>query len=141
MPNNYWARPGNPFFLRDESRRSSVRRHRPGEDTAVGASTPLSRKIGPIMTIIGGYRQQSELSVVVNNRFVIDFAVRFTVSYFKSNMRSCATTGSRTASSSPTTISSITAARLGTNSSINPGASCQSVYANGRMGFDQWDLV
>src|SRR3954453_22355311 len=54
---------------------------------------------------------------------------------------SCATTGSRTTSSNPTTISSTIAARLGTGSSINPGASCPSVCANGHTGSDQWDSV
>ena len=54
---------------------------------------------------------------------------------------SCATTGSQTASSNPTTISSITAARHGTSSSINPGGSCPSDCAIGRTGSDQWDLV
>ena len=49
----------------------------------------------------------------------------------------CATTGSRTASSNPTTISSTTAARPGTSSSIGPGRSCPSDYANGHMGSDQ----
>jgi DDE superfamily endonuclease len=54
---------------------------------------------------------------------------------------SCATTGSPTASSNHTTISSITAASLGTNSSISRGASCPSGCDNGHMGPDQWDLV
>src|SRR5262245_33306824 len=53
----------------------------------------------------------------------------------------CATTGSRTASSNPTTISSTIAATLGTSSSISPGASCPSDCANGRTGSDQWELV
>jgi hypothetical protein len=43
--------------------------------------------------------------------------------------------------SNPTTISSITAVWPGTSSSISPGASCPSDYANGRTGSDQWDLV
>src|SRR6516162_9810692 len=54
---------------------------------------------------------------------------------------SCATTGSRTASSNPTTISSTIAATLGTSSSTSPGASCPSDCANGRTGSDQWELV
>ena len=49
----------------------------------------------------------------------------------------CVTTGYRTASSNPTTILSITAARHGISSSINPGASCPSDCANGRTGSDQ----
>src|SRR5262245_2081318 len=53
----------------------------------------------------------------------------------------CATTGSRTASSNPTTISSTIAATLGTSSSISPGASCPLDCANGRTGSDQWELV
>src|SRR5262249_12152975 len=40
-----------------------------------------------------------------------------------------------------TTISSTTAATLGTSSSISPGASCPSDCANGRTGSDQWELV
>src|SRR5262249_43436590 len=59
----------------------------------------------------------------------------------KTSGSSCATTGSRTASSNPTTISSTIAATPGTSSSISPGASCPSDCANGRTGFDQWDLV
>jgi hypothetical protein len=31
--------------------------------------------------------------------------------------------------------------RLGTSSSISPGASCPSDCANGRTGSDQWELV
>src|SRR5262249_21612025 len=54
---------------------------------------------------------------------------------------SCATTGSRTASSNPTTISSTIAATLGTSWSISPGASCPLDCANGRTGSDQWELV
>ncbi len=54
---------------------------------------------------------------------------------------SCVTTGSRTASSNPTTISSIIAVRPGTSSQINHGASCPSHCANGPMGSDQRDLV
>lgn len=54
---------------------------------------------------------------------------------------SCATTGSQTGSSNPTRISSTTAATLGTNSSINLGASCPSDCANGHMGTDQCTLV
>src|SRR5262249_4707796 len=53
----------------------------------------------------------------------------------------CATTGSRTASSNPTTISSTIAATLGTSSSISPGASCPLDCANGRTGSDQAELV
>jgi hypothetical protein len=53
----------------------------------------------------------------------------------------CEITGSPTASSNPTTISSTTAARHGTSSSISLGASCPSDCANGRTGSDQWDLV
>lgn len=54
---------------------------------------------------------------------------------------SCAKTGSRTASSSPTTISSITAALPGTGSSISHGGSSPSASGNGHMGSDQKDLV
>src|SRR5215831_12340231 len=54
---------------------------------------------------------------------------------------SCATTGSRTASSNPTTISSTIAATLGTSWSISPGASCPLDCANGRTGSDQGELV
>jgi hypothetical protein len=39
------------------------------------------------------------------------------------------------------TISSTIAAKHGTSSSINHGASCPSDCANGRTGSDQWDLV
>src|SRR3974377_1245990 len=53
----------------------------------------------------------------------------------------CVTTGSRTESSNPTTILSTTAARLGTRSSPNHGASCPSECANGPTGSDQWELV
>src|SRR5258708_7404743 len=49
----------------------------------------------------------------------------------------CATIGSRTASSNPTTISSITAATPGIPSSTGPGKSCPSDYASGLMGSDQ----
>src|SRR5262245_55667757 len=59
----------------------------------------------------------------------------------KTSGNSCATTGSQIASSNLTTISSSTAARPGTNSSISPGASCPSDCVNGRTGSDQWDLV
>ena len=52
-----------------------------------------------------------------------------------------ATTGSPTASSNPTTISSTTAATPGTSSQINHGASCPSGYANGHMSSDQRVLV
>src|SRR6266852_501299 len=45
--------------------------------------------------------------------------------------------GSRTASSNPTTISSITAAAPGIRSSTGPGKSCPSDYASGLMGSDQ----
>src|SRR6266540_3715051 len=54
---------------------------------------------------------------------------------------SCATTGSRTASSNHTTISSTIVARPGTSSSISLGASCPSDCANGRTSSDQWDSV
>src|SRR5262249_20949774 len=54
---------------------------------------------------------------------------------------SCATTGSPTASSNPTTISSPIVVRHGTSSSISLGASCPSDCANGPTGSDQWDLV
>ena len=54
---------------------------------------------------------------------------------------SCATTGSPTASSNPTTNSSTIAARLGTTSSISPGESCPSDCATGRTGSDHWELV
>ena len=43
--------------------------------------------------------------------------------------------------SNPTTISSTIAVRLGTSSSISPGASCPSDCANGPTGSDQWDSV
>ena len=59
----------------------------------------------------------------------------------KTSGSSCAITGSPTASSSPTTIASITVATLGTNSSINLGRSCPSATANGHIGHDQRDLV
>src|SRR6266516_4537768 len=45
---------------------------------------------------------------------------------------SCARTGCRTASSNPSTTSSITAATPGTPSSISPGKSCPSLTAIGR---------
>ena len=54
---------------------------------------------------------------------------------------SSATTGSPTACSSPTTISSITVAMLGTNSSISRGPSCPSVCEIGHIGSDQRALV
>src|SRR5262249_38779891 len=54
---------------------------------------------------------------------------------------SCATTGSPTASSNPTTISSTIVVRHGTSSSISLGASCPTDCANGPTGSDQWDLV
>src|SRR5262249_34839158 len=54
---------------------------------------------------------------------------------------SCATTGSPTASSNPTTISSTIVVRHGTSSSTSLGASCPSDCANGPTGSDQWDLV
>ena len=54
---------------------------------------------------------------------------------------SCATTGSQTESSNPSTTSSTIAARLGTSSSINPGGSCPSAFAIGPMGPDQRVLV
>src|ERR1035441_10605633 len=53
----------------------------------------------------------------------------------------CATTGSPTVFSNPMTISSTIAAKHGTSSSINHGASCPSDCANGRTGSDQGDLV
>ncbi len=43
--------------------------------------------------------------------------------------------------SATTTTSSITAATTGTASSSNPGASCPSGCAIGRMGSEQWELV
>jgi hypothetical protein len=54
---------------------------------------------------------------------------------------SCATTGSRTASSAAMTTSSITAATPGTGSSSSPGPSCPSDCATGLFGSDQRDLV
>src|SRR6516162_7262039 len=54
---------------------------------------------------------------------------------------SCATTGSPTASSNPTMISSTIVVRHGTSSSTSLGASCPSDCANGPTGSDQWDLV
>jgi hypothetical protein len=54
----------------------------------------------------------------------------------KTSGSSCATIGYPIASSNPTTISSITAARHGTNSSINPGASCPSECAIGPIGHE-----
>jgi hypothetical protein len=35
----------------------------------------------------------------------------------------------------------VTAARHGTSSSTSPSGSCQSDYAKGRTGSDQWDMV
>ena len=58
----------------------------------------------------------------------------------KTSGSSCATTGSQTESSNPTTMSSTIAARLGTTSSINPGGSCPSAFAIGPMGPDQRSL-
>jgi hypothetical protein len=54
---------------------------------------------------------------------------------------SCATTGSRTASSHPTTTSSLCVVRLGTISSINRGASHQSKNAHGHMSSEPCPLV
>ena len=54
---------------------------------------------------------------------------------------SCATTGSPTAFSNPTTISSTIVVRHGTSSSTSLGASCPLDCANGPTGSDQWDLV
>ena len=59
----------------------------------------------------------------------------------KTSGSSCATTGCRTASSNPTTISSTTAVPHGISSSISHGASCPSDCAIGHKGSDQWDLV
>jgi DDE superfamily endonuclease len=53
------------------------------------------------------------------------------------NIWQYATTGSRTASSNPTTISSITAATPGIPLSTDPGRSCPSDCANGRTSSDQ----
>jgi len=54
----------------------------------------------------------------------------------KTSGRSCATIGSQTTSSSPTTIPLTTAAPPGTSWSINPGASCQSRCEIGQRGSD-----
>jgi hypothetical protein len=54
---------------------------------------------------------------------------------------SCARTGSRTASSNPTTTFSTTAASPGTSSSTCPGKSCPSEPETGLIGHDQRDLV
>src|SRR5208282_5345066 len=54
---------------------------------------------------------------------------------------SCATIGSQTGSSNPSTTSSTTAAPPGTSSSINPGKSCPSERETGRTGSDQRALV
>ena len=50
----------------------------------------------------------------------------------KTSGNSCDRTGSRTGSSNPSTISSITAATPGTHSSISPGRSCPSRAAIGQ---------
>ena len=55
----------------------------------------------------------------------------------KTSGSSCAKIGYPTASSTPTTISSTTAARPGTSSSISHGTSCPSDCATGRIGSDQ----
>jgi DDE superfamily endonuclease len=52
-------------------------------------------------------------------------------------LRSCVTTGSRTACSLPMTTSPITAAMPGTASSNSPGKSCPSASAIGLIGPDQ----
>ncbi len=54
---------------------------------------------------------------------------------------SCATTGSPTASSSPTRTSWTDAARPGRGSSTSPGRSCPSACATGPIGRDQRTLV
>jgi hypothetical protein len=54
---------------------------------------------------------------------------------------SCATTGSRTGFSNPTSTSSITVASPGTGSSICPGKLCPSEQENGPIGRNQRDLV
>src|SRR5271157_3073692 len=54
---------------------------------------------------------------------------------------SCATTGSRTGFSNPTTTSSITVASPGTSLSTCPGKLCLSEFENGPIGLDQRDLV
>src|SRR5215216_2722552 len=54
---------------------------------------------------------------------------------------SCATTGSRTASSHPTRIFWITAAPPGISSPISHGPSCPSACATGHIGSDQRDPV
>src|ERR1700674_3222445 len=59
----------------------------------------------------------------------------------KTSGSSCATTGSPTASSNPTTISSGIAVRLGTSSPTSHGKSCPSACAIGHTGSDQWDGV
>src|ERR1019366_10444848 len=55
----------------------------------------------------------------------------------KTSGSTCATTGSRTASSNPTTISSIIAATPGIPLSTDPGRSCLSDCANGRTSSNQ----
>ena len=57
------------------------------------------------------------------------------------NIFSCATTGSRTGSSNPTTTSSITVVSPGTSLSRCPGKLCLSEFENGPIGLDQADLV
>ena len=54
---------------------------------------------------------------------------------------SCATTGSRTVSSSPTRTYSITAVMHGTDLSISLGPSCPSGCASGHIGSDRWASV
>src|SRR6476660_8977682 len=54
---------------------------------------------------------------------------------------SCATIGSRTASSNPTTTSSTIAASPGISSSTCPGKSCPSGPETGSTGHDHQDLV
>src|SRR5262249_52312784 len=55
----------------------------------------------------------------------------------KTSGSSCVRTGCRTGSSNPSTISSITAATLGTHSSTNPGKSCPSRDATGQQSVTQ----
>ena len=55
----------------------------------------------------------------------------------KTSGSSCARTGSPTASSNPSTTSSITAAMPGTHSSISPGKSCPSRFAIGPRAVTQ----
>src|SRR4029077_6704037 len=58
----------------------------------------------------------------------------------KTSGSSCARIGSQTASSNPSTISSITAATPGTPSSISLGRSCPSLVANGHSSVNHHEV-